>query len=94
MTKLLLMITVLVGCGDNIRPTIARDVACSEQADAWCSSAGFAGSVGCGIVYINWCGPQGHQMIEESAQVDCLAAIDSAKDSDAVPTECRLTWNQ
>jgi hypothetical protein len=93
-TKLLLAVAAIAaGCGDNIAPEarVAPEVACAEQAEAWCDQIGYA-TYGCRATYVEWCGPIGHRLIAEEAQIACLAAIDEMTNLDIVPDSCVATW--
>jgi hypothetical protein len=76
----------LVACAGE---PIPRDVACQEQAEAWCAHAGFA--VGCERVYVyQWCGAG--DAVEGDAQGACLDAIACNAKADEIPDACRRTW--
>lgn len=84
-----------VDCTPQDDYPIVDDVACPEQAAAWCSVAGFGGS-GCSIVYSGWCMAGARNSIMYSSQVRCLRAIGRMVQlwdgSYAAPAECQATW--
>ena len=91
MTRIVtLFLALLIGCtGESMIP---QDEACQEQADTWCTHAGFGSAPGCNVWYHHQCwdhAPNG--AISEHAQNACLDAIvESAPGS--TPTECTATW--
>jgi hypothetical protein len=82
------------GCENAPTGPMDRDVACHEQADAWCAATGFAESAGCTTWYVHECEPSGPTgTISDTEQNDCLQAIaDSAAAARTEPVSCMETW--
>jgi len=72
--------------------TMPRDVACHEQATAWCGRNGYTSEVdGCHIWYLSQeCPSWG--TVSESLQDACLDAIATTETPSVEPLACRRTW--
>jgi len=97
MIRYLILLTLLTlvqpGCMSPEPQPIPRDEACHEQADAWCTRAGFGGAPGCWVWYVHECEPSGPDgLIEAEAQEHCLNAIEQSRTPDREPAACVATW--
>lgn len=85
-------LVVLVGCTSE--STIPQSEACHEQADAWCTHAGFGTAPGCTVWYVHQCydsAPNG--AVPAGDQDACLDAIGKGPPS-WNPPECVATWGR
>lgn len=91
-----LIFSLATGCSADSDATMDHDAACHEQADSWCTAAGFETSQGCRSFYMWECEPGGPSSapVAMDAQNACLQAIaDTVTTSQtAEPTLCKETW--
>lgn len=79
-----------VQCMDSVM--VDRMLGCAEQADLWCTRAGFPGA-GCVVWYVQRCMPSGpDSVMYDSELAGCLAAIVTTPTPDVEPLECLETW--
>lgn len=80
-----------IPCWDD-SGTVDRMAGCAEQADLWCTRAGFPGG-GCVVWYAQRCMPSGPDATMYSDELaDCLSAIVTTPTPQVEPGECRETW--
>jgi hypothetical protein len=80
-----------IQCWDD-SGTVDRMTGCAEQADLWCTRAGFPGG-GCVVWYATRCMPTGPDATMYSDELaDCLAAIVTTPLPRTEPLECVETW--
>ncbi len=83
----LVVALILSGC---VESPIPHDVACAEQAAAWCARASRSD---CDATFVGWCS-LGNQPIDAEWQGWCLDAIDESPYPDQVPFVCVRTWGE
>lgn len=94
MLRYTLIALALSACtaGDNLIPS---DDACAEQADAWCTMLGFAGSGGCRAVYAHDTCRAELVYVSSVAQDECIGAIDAMTCGPlgcSPPSSCTAMW--